>query len=268
MLFRSCDAPVHEFAPNVLERVATTESPQPVLAVVHQRSQRVPDGATFVVVADRLADPGNAGTIIRSAEAAGADAVVLTEGSVDPYNPKVVRASAGSLFRLPVVATDLVALRAAGLRVLATSSHRGAPYTDVDLRGPVAVVLGNEAHGLDDDAPVDEWITALALALRSLPILADELRVLGAALRLRLRDANGERTTRFTVRLVVGQVHDLLGAAIIATLRRGRDVAEAITARGGLGGAVTAETRRPGAADAGVLTVVAAVTTALVIFAR
>ena len=154
-----CDAPVHEFAPNVLERVATTESPQPVLAVVYQRSQRLPDGATFVVVADRLADPGNAGTIIRSAEAAGADAVVLTEGSVDPYNPKVVRSSAGSLFRMPVVATDLGSLRAAGLRVLATSSHRGAPYTDVDLRGPVAVVLGNEAHGLDDDAPVDQWIT-------------------------------------------------------------------------------------------------------------
>jgi len=154
-----CDAMVHELAPNVIERVATTESPQPVLAVVRMRAQAVPPGATFVLVADRLADPGNAGTIIRSAEAAGADAVVLTEGSVDPYNPKVVRATAGSLFRLPVASGSLAELRAAGLRVLATSSHQGAPYTEVDLRGPVAVVLGNEAHGLPDDAPVDEWIT-------------------------------------------------------------------------------------------------------------
>ena len=154
-----CDAPVHEFAPNVLERVATTESPQPVLAVVHQRSQRVPDGATFVVVADRLADPGNAGTIIRSAEAAGADAVVLTEGSVDPYNPKVVRATAGSLFRIPVVTRSLAEIASMGVQLVATSSHRGDAYTDTDLTVPIAVVLGNEAHGVPDDAPVHRWIT-------------------------------------------------------------------------------------------------------------
>lgn len=110
-----------------------------------------------MMVADQLADPGNAGTLIRSAEAAGADAVVLTPGSVDPFNPKVVRASAGSLFRLPVVQASLETLD--GWTRLGTSSHRGTGYTDTDLTRRIAVVLGNEAHGLGDDAPIDEWIT-------------------------------------------------------------------------------------------------------------
>ncbi len=73
---------------------------------VRQRPSLLPPGADFVMVADRLSDPGNAGTIIRSAEAAGAQAVVLTPGSVDPYNPKVVRSTAGSLFRMPVLTAD------------------------------------------------------------------------------------------------------------------------------------------------------------------
>jgi TrmH family RNA methyltransferase len=95
--------------------------------------------------------------MIRSAEAAGTDGVVLTPGSVDPYNPKVVRASAGSLFRLPVVEATLESL--SEFRRLGTSSHRGDLYTDPLYHGRVAVVVGNEAHGLDDDAPVDHWIT-------------------------------------------------------------------------------------------------------------
>ena len=151
--------PVYELAPNVIERVASTEAPQPVLAVVRQRESVLPADADFVMVAHRLADPGNAGTIIRSAEAAGAQAVVFTPGSVDPFNPKVVRATAGSLFRISVMSAELDVLRAAGLRVLATSSHHGTAYTEADLTGRVAVVVGNEAHGVPDDAPVDGWLT-------------------------------------------------------------------------------------------------------------
>lgn len=151
------DVTQHALAPNVIERVASTEAPQPVLAVVGMRSAALPVDASFVLVADRLGDPGNAGTIIRSAEAAGADAVVLTPGSVDPYNPKVVRASAGSLFRIPVVEATLDSL--SGFRRLGTSSHRGDVYTDPVYHGRVAVVVGNEAHGLDSDAEIDQWIT-------------------------------------------------------------------------------------------------------------
>jgi TrmH family RNA methyltransferase len=150
---------IFELAPNVIERVASTEAPQPVLAVVRQRVSVLPADADFVMVADRLGDPGNAGTIIRSAEAAGAQAVVFTPGSVDPFNSKVVRATAGSLFRVPVVTAELAVLQAAGLHVLATSSHRGDAYTETDLTGRIALVVGNEAHGVPDDAPVDGWVT-------------------------------------------------------------------------------------------------------------
>lgn len=154
--------PVHELAPGVLERVATTENPQPVIAVVRRRmaTWESVGRPTFVVIGDRINDPGNLGTIIRAAEASGADAVALTAGSVDPTNPKVVRSSAGALFHVPVIeASTLADARAAGRRVLGTSSHLGAAHTATDLSGPVALVLGNEAHGLDDDADVDGWIT-------------------------------------------------------------------------------------------------------------
>jgi TrmH family RNA methyltransferase len=145
----------------VLERVATTTTPQPSLGLVRLRPPDCSlETAGFVVAVDGIADPGNLGTILRSAEAAGADAVVVTPGTVDAYNPKAVRASAGALFHVPVLAVDgLAELAGAGLRVIGTSSHRGVAHTIADWSGRVAVVVGNEAHGMDDDAPVDEWVT-------------------------------------------------------------------------------------------------------------
>ncbi len=112
--------------------------------------------ASFVVVLDRIADPGNLGTILRSAEASGADLIVLTPGSVDPYNPKVVHASAGALFHVPVVEAAIDDVVAAGLTTFGTSSHDVTnrsvePYTEADLTGRIALVMGNEAAGLSDD---------------------------------------------------------------------------------------------------------------------
>ena len=152
-------APVFELAEGVLERAASTERPQPNLAVVRMPSTPASlDDATLVLVADRLNDPGNLGTILRSSEAAGVDAVVLTPGSVDPYNPKVVRASAGALFHVPVVAASLDEVRAAGMTLVGTSSHQGSVHTDADWSGRIAIVMGSEAHGLPDDAPIDRWV--------------------------------------------------------------------------------------------------------------
>jgi len=153
---------VHLLADGVLEKVSDTEAPRGVVAIARRprSSTDVLDRATFVVVAHGLADPGNLGTILRSAEAAGADCVVLTPSTVDPTNPKVVRASAGALFRVPIVENlSLSDVGAAGLVRLGTSSHRGAAHTDADLMRRVAIVLGNEAHGLSDEAAVDEWIS-------------------------------------------------------------------------------------------------------------
>lgn len=107
----------------------------------------------LVICAD-VRDPGNAGTVIRTADAAGADAVVLAGQSVDAYNPKTVRASVGSLFHLPVAvvpdtATAVRAARQRGLRVLAADGAGDADLFETDLSGPTAWLFGNEAHGLD-----------------------------------------------------------------------------------------------------------------------
>ena len=149
---------VRVLARGVLERVADTVTPQPVLAVCRRLDVPIAAiaSATFVVVCVDVQDPGNAGTILRSAEAAGADGVVFAGSSVDPYNPKTVRASAGSLFHIPVVLGELHDVRQ---RKLGTTATAGAPLDEVDLCSPVAIVLGNEAHGLSADAAIDEWVT-------------------------------------------------------------------------------------------------------------
>jgi TrmH family RNA methyltransferase len=84
---------------------------------------------------------------------------VFTPGTVDPWNPKALRAAAGSSLRLPVVPGSLDDVRNAGLTIVGTSSHHGSAYCELDLVGPVAIAVGNEAHGLADDAPVDVWAT-------------------------------------------------------------------------------------------------------------
>lgn len=150
----------HRLAAGVMERVASTEAPQPVLAIIERRTVALPDPNGWIVVADRVADPGNLGTIMRSAEAAGAAAVALTPGTVDAFNPKVVRASAGSLFHVAIVeGVGLEEVKQRGYRLLGTTSHGAVDYLDADFSGPVAIVLGNEAHGIDVNAPVDEWVT-------------------------------------------------------------------------------------------------------------
>jgi TrmH family RNA methyltransferase len=164
---------VYELADGVLERVASTETPQAPLAIVAMRDDTAIDSllstASFVVVLDRVSDPGNLGTILRSAEAAGVDVVVLTPGSVDPYNPKVVRSSAGALFHVPVVTAEIDDVVAAGLELFGTTSHGFSgrtvvPYTEADFTSRIAVVMGNEATGLPDEwddtvGPVRSWIT-------------------------------------------------------------------------------------------------------------
>lgn len=135
----------------------------------------------LVVVLHDVRDPGNAGTIVRTADAAGADAVVLTGDAVDIHNGKCVRASAGSVFHLPIAVTEWEdahhAMRAAGLRVLATSGGAAMSLDEQDLTSPTAWVLGNEARGLPPA------VLAAADALVSIPIRgrADSLNVASAA---------------------------------------------------------------------------------------
>jgi TrmH family RNA methyltransferase len=116
------------------------------------------------VVLHDLKDPGNVGTIIRSADAAGATAVIVTGQSVDPFNPKTLRASAGSIFHLPVVVASLEATLTQfrdDAQLLATVVRGGRSHRDVDFTTPSVVVIGNEAVGLDDAtiAACDETIS-------------------------------------------------------------------------------------------------------------
>ena len=159
-------AVVQEVAAGVLAKAAGTVTPQPVVAVAALPADPPLVARQLAVVAVDLNDPGNAGTLLRSADASGVDLVVFCGDSVDPYNPKCVRAAAGSLFRLPVVraaGTDetLAGLRAAGIRLLGTAARGGTVYDHVDYAVPSAVVLGNEAHGLATaiESSLDELVT-------------------------------------------------------------------------------------------------------------
>lgn len=113
----------------------------------------------LIAVPVQISEPGNAGTLIRAADAMGADAVVLAGNSVDPYNSKCLRASAGSIFSLPVIgepdeAATVAQLQAAGMQVLATTIDGEVSLDDVDLAGPTAWLFGPEAHGLPTELAV------------------------------------------------------------------------------------------------------------------
>jgi TrmH family RNA methyltransferase len=154
-------ARIFHLASGVLERVADTVTPQPVLAVVPMLEEP-PDGApawragpgSLIVVLVDVRDPGNAGTVLRAADAAGVQAVVFAADSVDPYNPKTVRASAGSLFHVPVAVRNDPGEMAAklvgdGFRTLGTVVREGDDYAGLDWSVPSALFLGNESAGLD-----------------------------------------------------------------------------------------------------------------------
>jgi len=160
--------PIFDLAPGVLERVAGTVTPQAVLAVAAAVDVGIDAlaEASLVVVCVDVRDPGNLGTVLRSAEASGVGGIICCDGSVDIYNPKCVRASAGSLFHTRIVAGGdpvemLGTVGGWGLRRLGTRPDGGMPYFGSDLAAPTAIVLGNEGHGLPPAAAacLDGWVS-------------------------------------------------------------------------------------------------------------
>ncbi|HUF12333.1 MAG TPA: RNA methyltransferase [Longimicrobiales bacterium] len=141
--------------------VVAAETPRATLADLRARPEDV------VLLLDAVQDPGNAGTLIRTADALGCVGVIVLPGTVDPWNPKVVRAASGSLFRLPIVETDPAAtaewVRAVDGSVLAGDA-RGTPVHEISIRGPVVLAVGNEGAGLS--LPV----ATLARTFVSIPI--------------------------------------------------------------------------------------------------
>ena len=145
----------------LLDAALSTESPQPVAALIeppdwtwdHVLGRRIVP-PLFVVLAG-IQDPGNLGTILRSAEAFGADAVVSLPGTASCWNQKAVRASAGSVFRLPVISSNvdecMMRLRDAGVKVFTTMPGGGTPPDEANLAAPSAILIGNEGSGVPDE---------------------------------------------------------------------------------------------------------------------
>ncbi len=154
---------------DVFSGAVPSESPQGVAAMVRVSQFSLAEALrrqpALLVLAAGLQDPGNIGTIARAGEAFGATALLLMENTVSAWNWKSIRASAGSLFRVPMVkeatATVLAELKARGIVVLATSSHKGTPISKVDLTRPLALIVGNEGAGVPRHllAQADEVVT-------------------------------------------------------------------------------------------------------------
>jgi TrmH family RNA methyltransferase len=192
---RQRGVPVTLVAERLLAGLAATSTPQGLVAVVPSVTRSLdglPPTARLVCVLAEVRDPGNAGTVLRAADAFGADAVVTTRGSVDLQSPKAARAAAGSLFHLPLLAgvpwpALRPALRERGLRLVGADPHAAATVDQAPLEEPVALVLGNEAHGLPAAVAADlDLVVRVPLAGR-----AESLNLAAAAAVLLYEAARG-----------------------------------------------------------------------------
>lgn len=191
-----------EVSDAVFSQMADTDNPQGILAVGRWKEadlagMTAPENP-LLVVADGVQDPGNLGTIIRSADAAGADGLVTLPGTVDIYNPKTVRSAVGSLFHLPVrqeddIASFLAAVQAARMRLIVGDAAADRHYDEVDLSGRVALVVGSEAAG------PGEPVRAAAAATVKIPLLgrAESLNV-GVAASILLYEAVRQRKKNYS----------------------------------------------------------------------
>jgi len=149
--FAGQGAAIEEVSPEVLQAASDTETPQGLLAVLPLRTLPLPQQLDFIFIPDGVKDPGNLGTMLRTAASAGVDAVLLPEDTVDVYAPKVLRAAMGAHFRLPIEALSWVEisvlLERRGLHVYLADADAGTAYTQADFRNPLALVVGGEAQG-------------------------------------------------------------------------------------------------------------------------
>lgn len=206
--------PLEELGPDAMARLTATVTPPGLVGIspfLDVGLEALPTGMSCVAVLCAVRDPGNAGTVLRSADAAGAEAVIFSGGSVDPYNPKTVRASAGSLFHVATVreadtAAAIQTLRTSGMRVYATAPEAEQDLYSLDLSRPSVFLFGNEAWGLPAE------LTALADATVRIPMTgrAESLNMASAAT-LCLFEAAKQRAARgISIETVIaGAAHDI-----------------------------------------------------------
>lgn len=154
--FQSQGAPIEQVSTRVMRAASDTDSPQGILVVLPMIAKSPPETLTFVLIPESVRDPGNLGTMLRTAEAAGVESVILPEGTVDPYAPKVLRSAMGAHFRLPVVSASWEAIhpeiKAASLKVFLADARGGEKYTQADLNAPLALVVSGETEGPSEKA--------------------------------------------------------------------------------------------------------------------
>lgn len=143
---------------NIMKHICDTKTPQGIAAVLKITEVNLASKLTeyqFLIYLDRVSDPGNMGTILRTAWGFGVQAVLLSPGCVDPYNPKAIRSSMGAIFNLPIFQdvsiADLQRAKSRGYRILASSLHTDQFIDNIDFNGSIIVVIGSEAHGIDDN---------------------------------------------------------------------------------------------------------------------
>ena len=156
----TCHSDLIKIPYNLLKELTDTENPQGVLSVVNifdSKLEELLKGENkFIIILDELQDPGNVGTIIRTADAFGASGVVLTNNCVDVYNPKVVRATMGSLFHIPIVYADnkiklINSFKNKGITIYSTSLEGESYIHETDLTKNIAIIIGNEANGVSNE---------------------------------------------------------------------------------------------------------------------
>ena len=187
----------------VFDRAVLTDSPQGIALLFTPAAQPPRSGTELVLVACALQDPGNFGTLIRSAEAFAATAILALKGTVSPWNQKVLRASAGSALRMPIAlgasVDDVAELRRRGLRILAAVARNGSPYYAADLAAPCAILIGNEGAGLAPELleladelltiPIPGAVESLNAAVAGSLLLAEAARQRAASTPVRAKSA-------------------------------------------------------------------------------
>jgi len=190
--FRGQQIPCEPVTPEVMQAASDTKNPQGILGVFPLISLALPSSPRTLVILDSLRDPGNLGTLMRTSLASGADGLLLSPGSVDPFSPKVIRSAMGAHFKLPVISaswqeiTDLTQ----GMTVLLAEMEKGGSLWETDLTGPVAFILGSEAHGPGDEArslaadsihiPINPSIESLNAAVAGAILLFEVCRQRGS----------------------------------------------------------------------------------------
>lgn len=150
---RSKGVDVEEVPPSVMKSISETEAPQGILAVVEYLQLPIPQSPNFILIPDQVRDPGNLGTLLRSAAAAGVQAVLIPPETTDAFAPKVLRSGMGAHFRLPIheMSWDEIEKTVAGMKVYIADMD-GQPFWETDLTKPIALIVGSEAEGVSDNA--------------------------------------------------------------------------------------------------------------------